>query len=529
LGTDLERERNRSKALEEQLAKISRRTKAEPKEKKETYLNSLEKASEDAKAAIVAKLGKMDFQGLKKSKDFSGQKGAIGEQKALPGDAELLAQYAAGRLHKVDTVDALNKELLEVSNGEAEPYLPEIRKRAYQIRQEARITALESADTPAGQRRTILQHIRNEIKATDDLVKAQEQESAKTRESLIAEAAKATKQEARDKAKQALVDQRAKDKAAAAEARQQARDFRKSLIDAKAAEMKGYRASVKAQREAARNAELWDTPIRNMAKEAKAKLVGSDPKSPDIVVDLASVAAEKFLRDTSGGVPSRRAMYPAKFYREMQAEYPDLVTNKNRKEIYKQAYQQTQDAINASKEAARLKSASAESKKVWEEQGMDVDKQAILIQRARNQRRQTEIRSQMVSEFNRVSQSRVKRIGKEILNLPRGLQTSLNMHLGRQGLFNVLTHPISVTARGAIPGTLKGFFSGTREDFLQRVKELKEAPGFDLAEQSGVNFAELPGITTNLKGGIEEDELQSSWGQKIPWVRRSTQGFVSWA
>jgi GGDEF domain-containing protein len=526
LGTELERERNRSRVLEEQLAKKDIRTKPKPKEKKETYLSSLEKASEEAKASIVARLGKMDFQGVKKAKDFSGQKGAIGEQRELPGDAELLAKYAAGRLHKAESIEALNKELMDISNGEAEPYLPEIRKRAYQIRQEARIKALEDADTSPTQRTSIIQHIRNEIKEANDLTKAQEKEAASKQKALIMEAAKETRKEAREQAKTALTEQRAKDKAIADEARQQARDLRKSLIDAKVAEMKGYRASIKEQRLAAKHAELWDTPIRNMAEEARKRLVNADPKSPDTVTDLASVGAEKFLRSTAGGVPGRQAIYPAQFYREMEAEFPDLVTGKNRNEIYKQAYQQSQDAVNASREAARLRSASAESKKAWNEQGMDIDKQAILIQRARNQRKQTEIRNQMASEFNRVSQGRVKRVAKEVMNLPRGLQTSLNMHLGRQGLFNMLTHPISVTAKGAIPGTLKGFFSGTREDFLQRVKELKEAPGFNLAEESGVNFAELPGVTTNLKGGIEEDELQSSWGQKIPWVRRSTQGFV---
>lgn len=521
LGKKLEAERVRSSGLEAQLAE-AQKGKSSRKVKTPTYLDTLEQEAESAKTEILTR--KIDLSGLAKSKQLESQKGAIGEQRELPGDAELVAKYAAGQLHKIDTVENLNKHLVETFGKEIEPHLSDIRQRAYQIRQEARIASLESPTTTAEARRTIIQDIKKEIAESNAAETTRMAESAQKEKALTAEAFKAQKADARAEATQALADQKAKDKALAAAAKQRAKDYERNLIAARKAETKGYRESIRAKKQAEKEANFWDTPLRNIAAEAKTRLETADPKSPDTLSDLASVGAEKFLRDSKGGVPGKRTISPMQFYREMQTEYPNLVTNKNKGEIYKQAYQRIQDAVEAGRNAIELNSAKKAEKVIWEEQGLDTNTQALLIQKATNARRQHEIRSEMANEFNRVSQPLYKRVGKEILNAPRALQTTLNMHQGRQGLFTLLTHP-TIAFNTSIPQTIRGF-RASKLDFVKLTEQLKQDPMFPLAEQSGLNIAELPRASTDLKGHIEEDQLQSSVTMKLPWVRKSTQGFV---
>lgn len=500
LGTQLERERNRSKALEDQLAQVQEKPKVT---KKETYLDTLEKASADAKKTVLDRIGKLDLSSLQKEKVFEGQKGAIGEKKALDGDAELIAQYAAGRLHKVPTVDALNKELLDTFGKDIEPHLQDIRDRAYQIRQDARLEALKSADTTKTERRTILQDIRTELAD----VEKQRVEALKKQ----ATSSNVTERIAAKDALKELTDEK--------------KQKQQELIKARAAEQSGFRAEIRAKQQSAKEAAFWDAPVRTMAADARERLQTADPKSPDTMTDLARVGAEKFLRESPGGTPGKRAIAPSQFYREMQAEFPGLVTDKNKGEIYKQSYQQIQDVTDAARTAARLRTAQGQSQKVWNDHGVDVDQQALLIQQAANTRRQMELRSAMANEFQRVSQSKFKRIAKEVINTPRAMMTSLNMHQGRQGLFTLLTHPIDISIKQSIPATWKGF-NASKADFLKYTEELKQSPGYDLAKESGLNFAELPQASTDAKGHIEEDILQSTFAQKLPWVRKSTQGFI---
>lgn len=527
VGKELEALKARGSGLDEKLDRSTKETerRAGKVVRKETYLDALEKSSNEAKAAIIARLSKLDFSGLHKEKQFEGQKGAIGERKKLEGDAELLAQYAAGRLHKLDTVEALNKELIDTFGKDIEPHLPDIRQRAYQIRQDARLAALESKDTAPEQRRTIIQDIKAELKKVNDDLTAQQKASAAQRKEVKQETDKFQTAEARQTARGALAEQKAKDKRLIDEARQKAADYKKSLIEARAAEEKGYRAEIKAKRQADKQAAFWDTPLRNMADEARTRLK-SGAENPDVMSDLASVGAERWLREKGGGVPGKRAISPSQFYRAMKEEFPGLVTDKNKEEVYRDSYQRIQDAVIAARDASKLSSASKEVQALWEKEGVDVNTQALLIEKANNVRRQMDLRNAAANEFNRVSQSTVKRVGREILNAPRSLMTSLNMHQGRQGLFTLFTHPIKISAKISVPATIKGFAAHTREDFVRLTEELKASPGYALAEEAGLNFAELPKASTDLKGHIEEDQLQSSITMKLPWVRRSTQGFV---
>lgn len=569
-----------------------------PKEKKVTYLDKLEQNAENLKNALLKKKGSLDFGNLKVDQAFEGQRGAIGEKRALPGDAEDIAQVAAGRLHKVDTVDALNKELASAFGPEVEPYLPAIRKRAYEIRQEARMEALKDRDTTGSERRTIIQDIKAEIKEANDVeknaVKARQLELNKAKADQIAEAktqleeakklekakqdaiirdAKAKqdflqemakqkdqkeqnalrdqyrvereKQREADKAEQQKLRQEQSDRIA--EAKQQAKDARdaqrqrdialakeakerikqaaKDLREAKIADRKAYKADIAAKRAAERSANFWDTPVRNMASEARTRLEGADINDAQTMTDLASVGAEKFLREEPGGAPGKRAISTGKFYREMMAEFPDLVTNKNRSEVFKQSYQRILDATTAAREAAALRSASKESRRLWNEEGIDAEHQALLIQKADKLRQSMENRNDQAAEFARVSQAPWKRIALGIKDSPRSMMASLNMHMGRQGLLSLLTHPIKVSAREAIPMTIKGFRASEAE-FLKLSHELNNAPGADLAIRSGLNMAELPRTTLDAKGHVEEEQLRSGLAMKLPWVRKSTQGFI---
>lgn len=538
LGNGLTKERDIQKGLDQQIQKATEasETQAGKLPKKETYLDALERSSNDAKTAILAKLGKLDLAGLKKEKQFEGQKGAIGEKKALPGDAELLAQYAAGRLHKVDTVEALDKEMVDTFGKDVESLLPDIHRRAYELRQEARIAALEAKDSTSESRRTILQDIRQEIKAVNDDAKAgkdavlkEAKDQQKAASKAFNDAVKDGKQEqiaeARQQAKDARQRQREIDKGYADEAKAHAKAFAKTLAEAKAAERKGIMAERKAKREEERRSNFWDTPTRQIADEAKTRLKDANPNDPNVMVDLASVGAEKFLPDTPGGTPRKGNISPSKFYREMQEEYPDLVTNKNRKEVFKQSFQRITDTQNAAREASKLANASAAVTKLWKEQGIDVNTQALLIQKAASVKRDMQMRNAAAQEFAKVSRPLYKVIASEIWHSPRALMTSLNIHQGRQGLMTLLSHPYSITAKVSVPQSLKGLMA-SHEDFLKLTQELKDSPGYDLADRSGLNFAELPEASATPKGFLEEDQLQGRWAQKLPWVRRSTQGFV---
>lgn len=575
LGQELERERDRSKGLESALAEAEKRATRKTREgkqaKKSDYQTRLSEQSDIILRTLKPKVGSLDFGNLK-PEQFTAQKGSVGEGGPLPGDAELLAQYAAGRLSDIDTVADLNEHLLSEFGPDIAGFLPTIRRRAYQIRQSARLAEMESNETTNTRRRTILSEIQKEVGDARQAVKDWErhvasgktsEERAAARKSSAIERAwerieqsnlkaeeKATKLseiqrqrvEAKEAETRARLEARAAEKTRAAEAKRQEAEessrleredrqrlgqIRREYAEAEAAKVSGYRESIRAQRKAARLAALWDTPIRNEASAARTRLTAAtEAKDPDVLNDLVSVAAEKLLPDKTGGSPRTGVIAPSRFYVELKDEFPKLVTDKNKGEIYKRARQRIKDMTAAAREVAAMRNAGIEARKYWDDQGVDVDAQAILIRKAENARRQQDLRARMVAEFNRVSRSRTRRVIDETENIPRAMQTTLNMHQGRQGLFFILTHPIRVTGRMGIPGTLKGYASFTRAQYRQRVAELQQHPDYALAVKAGVNLSELPGTVEDARLAVEEDELQSTVAMNLPHVRLSNQGFA---
>lgn len=606
LGEDLQRERDRAKALELALADVEARVAKRRvgtrsnKPLKFNYQITLDAQAAKAKETLTLNIGKFDFGALAARLRVPTQKGAIGESGGpLPGDAELLAQYAASRLGKVDTVADLNAELVKEFGSEVEPYLSAIRQRAYQIRSDARVAEVEAKDTSPDRRRTILTEIQKEIadaraeaiawreyidsgqKAEEKAAavkgaqetkiyereqKAVEREvrlateraekaaaamrsrlaqtqartlkkaSAATRAAEEQRFAKEEKQRAQLEAKATRRRESDAKERLAREARARVAEVKREYRAAAKAETKGYRETIKAQQEAARVAGLWDTPIRNAATEARERLATATPDTAETIDDLVSVAAEKLLPPEIGGMVRKRVINPAQLYVELKNEFPTLATKKNQGEVYKRAYQRIEDMTAAAREAARLRSANVESQKVWDEQGMDIDQQAILIQKAGAVRRASEIRQKMLAEFRRVSTAKIWRIWRELRAVPRAIQTSGNMHMGRQGLYTLLTHPIEAGLKAAIPATLRGYgfrWRGwrpgadfSRAAYHQAVAELRQHPDFQLFTQAGGSIAELPDIAADPRLTTEEDELQGGFVQQLPYIRHSTQGFI---
>jgi hypothetical protein len=530
---ELERVSKKYESLQQEFAKsqseaIKRAEKKGGKPEKKDYQSNLERRSEQAKQTLIVKLGKLDFGALKVSK---GERGAVKVSiPELPGDAELLSQYAAGRLGKVNTVAELNAELVKEFGAEVEPHLKDIRERAYAIRQEARLAEIASAETPKPRRRTILHEIEKEIgQARNEARDASRERKVDARESDrqtqrdlsikardVGVAEKAQAQAETTIAKRGEGEGRA---AEVREARQRLKQVQQEYKDARKAELKGWRETIRAQKQATRTTSLWDTPIRNMAQSARERVANG---STDIN-DLAVVGAEKFLPTTVGGPGRLGSISPAQFYTEMKAEFPELVTNKNQGEVYKRAYQQAKDAASAAQEAARQRSASVESQRVWDELGVDENAQAIMIQRATARRRQLELRRQMAQEFSRVSRSRASKIFHEAISIPRALQSSIDAPLGRQGLFYSVTHPIE-TIRYTVPATLEGYKSFRRADYQRATENLQQHPDYVLARESGVDLPELAG-NTDPRTMVEEG-FQSPLAEKLPHVRLSEQGFT---
>lgn len=518
----------------------------------------------------------------------------------LHGDAELIAQYAASRLTKLGSAAALNAELIKEFGPEIESHLGDVRRRAYAIRQEARLA--EIAGSTPERRKTILQDIQKEIqerqqqardagrveriqtglakkgeaeanlerqarerkterqrKAWDKEEAAAERERAiavarerearanqsaseETRAKTSRERAEANlrtlrdgrlAQEQRDQAREA---ERLKREEAIYTSRLEAEAIRERLtqvrresVEAGKAEKAAYHADVRANRDAERKAALWDTPLRDQADEARTRLSGADPKAPETTADLVSVATEMLLPRKPGGSspgkfdPNQRFQNALQFYADLKAQFPNLVTRKNQGEIYKQAYQRVQDMTKAAREAARLKSASTEERRLWNEMGIDTDAQALLIQRAEAQRQQLEARSAMAGEFNRVSRSRLRRVAFELQSLPRALQSSIDAPIGRQGLFYLVTHPIE-TARFTIPATAKGYTALRRGDYHQLVADMQKHPDYRLGWKAGLD---LPGIASEVDPRVSaEESFQSTWAERLPHVRLSEQGFT---
>lgn len=561
LEDQIQRRIELARSLEEDLAaaevRARRRENYQPGEERErpkrplqNYEVALDDQAESLKDSLMAKIGNFNFGNLKIEARFPDQPGKVGFNiSVLPGDAEPLAQYAASLFSKFHTVAELNEHMLSTFGPELEPVLTAIRQRAFQIRKNARAAELAARDTGSVRRRTILSEIQSEISAAKKTVRDLENahvraekerkqaEEAAQRESQAtarkAQSAEKTanerifRQQDREAASKARKEERAHRLEEIKEARRQAAETKKEYAEASKAETKGWRGTLGEQREAARTAALWDTPLRNEATAAQERLANStNPNDPQVMDDLVSVAAVKFLREKPGGTVGTRAIYPTQFYKEMAEEFPGLVNGKNRGKILKRARLRIDDMTAAARMAAKMGAATKESRKVWEKAGVDIDTQALLIQKATTTRQMQEARRRMQAEFERVSRGWVKRSLIAVKNVVRSLQTSLNMHQGRQGMFALMTHPIAVTGKVGIPQTLKGMTTWKRENFIQATEDLKSHRHFPLFKIAGGDVAEMPDAGGEKLLTVEEDQLQSPLAMRIPHVRLSTQGFI---
>lgn len=565
-----------ARALEEDLAaaetRARRRERYQPGEAGERegregrrplmhYEIQLEKRAQSAKDALLVKVGNLNFGNLKVSAGkFPKQEGKAGPNiSELPGDAELLAQYAAGQIASFDTVAELNTHLTETFGQDIEPYLPAVRQRAWQIRRDARIAELNSKETEAPRRRTILAEIQAEIAAGQRAIREMEEAQKKAerererKELSDFEAAEKAVKEAKQavmRARNAEVRKEAKEQLRKAkevlaekgrtkpispkserrvrmdeikEAKQRLKDTREEYQEASKAENKAWRQIFKNQREAARTAALWDTPLRRAAADARVRLAGvTDLNDPQVMEDLTAVAAEKFLPDEPGGPVRKRSIDPSHVYVELLDEFPNLVTKKNQGEIYKRGYQRILDATAAAREAAVLRSAQNESSKMWEKLGIDTEAQALLIKRAENRRKQQELRHKMTQEFERVGRSRLAHFLFELNALPRSAKSSIDAPELRQGLFAYLTHPKAIAP--TVLSAAKGYAAIHPTEYHALVEQLQQLPRYDGAQRAGLDLPEIVG--ENDPRVHTEESFQSGWGQKIPHIRVSEQAFV---
>lgn len=522
IAEDLASANGRIKSLERLL---EGRSKA-PKVKAKSYQESLDTQAQAALASLRSK-AELDFGNLTRP----GERGAVRiNEPALPGDAELLAQYAASRLTKAKDIAALNKEILDIAPS-AEPYLAAIRRRAYSIREDIRQAEIKGQGPERA--KTLLQEMQVEISEAARVKRAAEQakqqakrvvtkqtsrQERETRQAMSRE----QRQQADEAARVAQIQEGLRLKDEAETARERLTSARAEYQRAGEVQRKAYRADVRAEREAERHASLWDTPLRNEAAAARERLRESTPESPSLLEDLAGVASEWLLPTQAGGAPRKGSVSPSQFYTEMNREFPGLVTRKNQGEILRRASLRVNDMISASKRVAREVSASKEVRQLWEKEGIDVDTQALLIQRAEATRQQLEARAQMTAEFNRVSRPMWKRVAHEIHSFPRAMQSSIDAPVGRQGIFGLITHPVQAV-REVIPATAKGYAALTREEFLKRVTEQQNHPDFDLLRKAGVDFTGL--ASQGDPRFIAEETFQSTWAEKLPHVRLSEQGF----
>lgn len=507
IGEDLQAANDRIRHLETQLDAAKAKVKTGSRPSKSTYQSKLEESALTAKAALAAKVGKLDFGGLSRS----GERGAVKlHETPLEGDAELLAQYAASRLNKANTVAELNAELVKEFGDEVSPHLASIRRRAYAIRQEARLS--EIGDSEPSRQRTILSEIQAEInesqrRATEGSKRSQ----------------KELKTEATELAGVRRIQEGMKVKADKEAERERLAITKRQYQEASDAQKKAYRESLSQQRKAAKTAALWDTPIRNEARDAKTRLA-SATDAQTAMPDLVSVAAEMLLPEPGKNVPRVRSLNPSKFYADLKSAYPGLVTRKNQGQIYRQAFQRLQDSVAASRDAARLASADTESKRLWEKLGMDVDAQAILIQRAEAARQQLEHRAAMAQEFERVGRSRLSRVLFEIQSAPRALQSSIDAPIGRQGLFYSIIRPIE-SARAMLPATWRGYTAGRRATFEALNEEMRQHPDYKLAVRSGLDLTKM--ASESAPHYAAEETFQSTIAERLPHVRLSEQGYVA--
>lgn len=570
LGEELQKMRDRNLALHDRLERaqsekkeraVTHRTTRSLKPRVSPYQATLNTRAATILQTLKPKVGKLDFGNLGEQFKLKHpkQEGTIGDLTSspttpLPGDAELLAEYAASRLHDLRTVADLNDELDREFGAEVRPFLRTIRQRAYTIRQEARAAEMAAKETTSERRSTILSEIRQELAEGEREAREAEQQQQRAEREWQRAADRQDRADARDRAQQTRRQQRREQRQLATEARERRDQARQEYQEARQAETQGWRQTLRDRRRAARRAQLWDTPLRDAAAEARTRLLDhiaaypdtAAPVTDDTINDLVSVGASMLLPETPGGAARVRSVSPSRVYRDLKREFPGLVSRRNQSRIFQRAFQRVQDTLSAAREAAGMRAANHEVTRLWEEQGIDVDEQAILIQQSELRRQQIENRHALAREFHHVSRSPFRRFVFEVGAFVRAMRSSIDAPLFRQNIINAVAYPIR-TARVVVPATWRGYTSDIAmpRDILQfirnpittwrvkpwrrgqyqaEVEDLRTHPRYDLSQLAGLDLAEL---ASEGDPEIQADEaFQSTFAEKFPHVRISAQGFV---
>lgn len=314
-------------------------------------------------------------------------------------------------------------------------------------------------------------------------------------------------------------------------AREQKAQLQRELNEARKAEVKGYRERIGAERTARKAAGRWDAALRQVATEARERLPEKvNPKDPAQMEDLISVGTEKFLNDSR--LPTITAISPARFYREMAAEFPDLSTRQIGS-VYRRALENARDATKAAREVAQVRGATTESRTRWEKfwegsgiDGEDISAQAILIQRANKAKELLNLRREQQQELNRLSRSVPGVIWDDWIHGPtKSLRSTIDSMLGRQGLQNAVLHPI-ITAKGAFPETwsretlrspsrlvrsILGGYAMSKGEFARAMRAIENHPRKEMAEAMGVDLPQV------------EEQFNQNVVSGLPHVRLSEQ------
>lgn len=363
---------------------------------------------------------------------------------------------------------------------------------------------------------------------TEAWIKSHRRELQQKRESQLADAKakraeqreidKQERRRARAEANMAKFHDRAESDRLVKEARQRKALVASELTAARKAEQKGYRETIRTQKEKDRLAGTWDAGIRQVATEARERLKdATDPKDPLVHADLVAVAREHWLADEQGGAPRTRAVGPSAMY-EFINSFPNLkLTKRQAQRIYTDSLESVQDTTQAARTLARERNASKESAKLWDQfwegepGGADVSAQALLLQRADVQRVNNDLRIEQQRELEQLTAGPFRKAFNAVGGSMRGLKSSVDLPTGRQGLPGLLAHPLATIK--TIPAGIKAYGMG-RGAWETYQKEFQQRPGFDVARDAmGIKFDQT------------EEQFYQSPATRLPHVKRSEQGY----
>lgn len=406
------------------------------------------------------------------------------------------AKYGAFKLtEKGITLADWTADLIQRFGEGIRPFLPEIRRRSRELLMDARRDDFLDRATIRPLRATALEEIAAEVREANKAM-------------LVAarEAKRADREAARQQLSEAKQAERAERQEIAAEARERLKEARALQKEVEQASRREFRAEARAVREAERRAKRFDTPIREQAAAVRDK-----PRAEITLDDMAAVAAEKLL-------PGERRGGVGGFARVMTDEFGEVFSGlkrADREKVFQRGMAKVRDAQKAGREAAARRAVTGGEEAAFTEPQI----QRLLFERAERTRENLAATNELLALEKRLSGGVVRRAVTEIFGIPRSLMSSIDLPLGRQGLFFAINHPV-ITAREAVPRMLRAQVVG-KTKFESIIAEMKTHPDFELFRKSGGEWTEIAGR------GMAEEAFPSTIAQRLPHVRLSEQAFVA--